>query len=188
MRWLLPIVIAGCMLNLAAPKAAAEDKIEYCATGQMTLGPFKEHIAYLRKSNRYSREDIDGLIKQERQGGPEFYSSQIITKEEQSGSGDFDLHLFHGHSDPHTTYKSEKKWSCEHDDYPVIYFVGFKVTEIRDGAILVSRTKGTVNVISLKKLDPDLDKHTKVRDAQTQAVLCQDIAVGCSRGIFYGQW
>jgi hypothetical protein len=70
----------------------------------------------------------------------------------------------------------------------VIYFVGFKVAEIRDGVIVVSRAKGTVNVISLKKLDPDLDKHTKVQDVQSHAVLCKDIAVGCSRGIFYGQW
>ena len=60
--------------------------------------------------------------------------------------------------------------------------------EIRDGAIFVSREKGTVNVISLKKLDPGLDKHTKVQDFASRSVLCEDIGNGCSKEIFYGQY
>jgi hypothetical protein len=62
------------------------------------------------------------------------------------------------------------------------------VTAISGGAILVSREKGTVNIISLKKLDPGLDKHTSVRDFDSHAVLCQDIATGCIKAIFYGRY
>jgi hypothetical protein len=45
-----------------------------------------------------------------------------------------------------------------------------------------------VNVISLKKIDHDLDKHTSVKDFASHAVLCQDIAEGCIKTIFYGRY
>ena len=178
----------GSALFLAAQTATAADKIKYCTTGSITLGPFSEHIAELRKTSRYSKEEIDMLIAHERNGGPEFFSSQVVIKEEQSSSGDFDLNLFQGFSDPRAKYEIAKKWSCRSDDYPVVYFVGFKEREVRDGTIFVSREKGTVNVISLKKLDPALDKHTKVRDFKTHSVLCEDIGNGCSKRIFYGRY
>ena len=178
----------GSALLLAAQIATAADKIEYCATGSIALGPFSQHIAELRKSNRYAKEGIDKLIADERNGGAEFFSSQVVIKGEQSSSGDFDLNLFQGFSDPRAKYRATKKWSCQSEDYPVVYFVGFKVRGIRDGAIFVSREKGTVNVISLKKLDPGLDKHTKVQDFESRSVLCEDIGNGCSKGIFYGQY
>ena len=60
----------GSALLLAAQTATAVDKIEYCATGSITLGPFSQHIAELRKTNRYSKEEIDKLIADERSGGP----------------------------------------------------------------------------------------------------------------------
>ena len=62
------------------------------------------------------------------------------------------------------------------------------MSAISDGTILVSREKGTVNVISLKKLDPGLDKHTNVKDFATHQVLCRDIATGCIKTIFYGRY
>jgi hypothetical protein len=188
MRRLLFLAFAGCALNLMALPAMAADTIHFCATGTMTMGPFDEHIAEIRKANRYEKADIDELIAEEKAGGPDFFSTQVVIKEEQSGSGDFDLHLFQGFSDPQAKYRVAMKWHCEHDDYPVAYFVGFKVKEIHDGTIFVTREKRTVNVVSLKKIDPDLDKHTKVVDAQSRAVLCDDIAKGCVKTIFYGQY
>jgi len=185
--WLL-IALAGCLFNLPTQTAMAEDKIEMCATGTMTMGPFDAHVDEIRKANRYEKADIDELIAEQKAGGPDFFSTQVVIKEEQSGSGDFDLHLFQGFSDPQAKYNVVEKWHCEHDDYPVAYFVGFKVKEIKDGAILVSCEKGTVNVISLEKLDPDLDKHTSVKDFTSHAVLCQDIAEGCVKTIFYGRY
>ena len=68
------------------------------------------------------------MIAEQKAGGPDFFSTQVVIKEEQSGSGDFDLHLFQGFSDPQAKYNVVEKWHCEHDDYPVAYFVGFKVT------------------------------------------------------------
>jgi hypothetical protein len=188
MRSLLLIVLAGCLFNLATQTAIAADAIHFCATGTMTMGPFDEHIAEIQKANRYEKADIDELIAEQKAGGPDFFSTQVVIKEEQSGSGDFDLHLFQGFSDPQAKYNVVEKWRCEHDDYPVAYFVGFKVTAISGGAILVTREKGTVNVISLKKIDPDLDKHTGVKDFKSHAVLCQDIAEGCIKTIFYGRY
>jgi len=158
----------------------------------MTFGSFADHIAFIKKANRYDKKQIDDLIKQQKAGGPDFFSTQVVVKSEQSGSGDFDLHMFQGHSDPGTTYKADQQWACGHDDYPVAYFIGFKVEAVADQMITVSRAKGVVNVISLKTIDPDLQKHTRVVEAGTKAVLCKDIdsdsAPGCIPQIFYGSY
>jgi hypothetical protein len=188
MRWFLLIVLACCFLNLKAPPALAADTIDFCATGTMTMGPFDEHIAEIRKANRYEKADIDELIAEQKAGGPDFFSTQVVIKEEQSGSGDFDLHLFQGFSDPKAKYNVKMEWRCKSVDYPVAYFVGFKVRQITGQSILVSREKDTVNIISLKTIDPDLDKPTSVRDADNQATLCNDIATGCIKTIFYGRY
>jgi hypothetical protein len=188
MRLLLLIAIAGCALGLAPRSAMAEEKIEFCATGTMTMGPFDEHIAEISKTNRYEKADIDELIAEQKEGGPDFFSTQVVIKEEQSGSGDFDLHLFQGFSDPKAKYDVAMKWRCTHDDYPVAYFVGFKVRQIDGHIITVSREKGTMNIISLKKIDPDLETPTAVKDADSHAVLCNDIATGCVKTIFYGRY
>src|ERR1700731_5007990 len=145
-RFLL-IALTGCALNLAASSAIAADAINFCATGTMMMGSFDEHIAEIRKANRYEKADIDELIAEQKAGGPDFFSTQVVIKEEQSGSGDFDLHLFPGFSDPQAKYNVVEKWHCEHDDYPVAYFVGFKVRQITGQTILVSREKGTGNII-----------------------------------------
>jgi hypothetical protein len=187
-RRLLLIAIAGCALDLTMQTAMAAETIKYCSTGTITMGPFDAHIAEIRKAKRYEAADIDELIAEQKVGGPGFFSTQVVVKEEQSGSGDFDLNMFQGFSDPQANLKSDMKWSCTSVDYPVAYFVGFKVKEIGNGTILVTPEKGTVNVISLKTLDPNLDKHTKVQDSQSHAVLCDDIAKGCIKTIFYGQY
>src|SRR5580700_9399143 len=148
MRRLLLLALVACALNPMAPPVMAADTINFCATGTMTMGPFDEHIAEIRKANRYEKADIDELIAERRAGGPDFFSTQVVVKEEQSGSGDFDLHLFQGFSDPQAKYNVVEKRHCEHDDYPVAYFVGFKVRQITGQTILVSREKGTVNIIS----------------------------------------
>ena len=188
MRCLLLIVLAGCVFNLASPSAMAADTINFCATGTMSMGPFDAHIAEIRKANRYEKADINELIAEQKAGGPDFFSTQVVIKEEQSGSGDFDLHLFQGFSDPQAKYSVTMKWHCEHADYPVAYFVGFRVRQITSQTILVSREKGAVNIISLKTIDPDLDKPISVKDADNHAVLCADIATGCIRTIFYGRY
>ena len=152
------------------------------------MGSFEEHIDTLRKARRYEAAEIDKLIADQRAGGADFFSSQVVVKEEQSGSGDFDLNLFQGFSDPHVKHHSDKPWACAAEDYPIVYFVGFKVTEMSKGGIAVARQKGAVNVVSLKSIDPDLDKHTRVTASRSSAVLCDDIATGCVKQIFYGRW
>ena len=54
-----------------------------------------------------------------------------------------------------------------------------------DGTIVVSREKTTVNVISLKAIDAELNKQTKVRVFDDDKMLCGDIGKGCIAGIFY---
>ena len=55
---------------------------------------------------------------------PDFFSSQVIIQEEQSGSGTFDLRMVHGLSDArHQT--NVTVWTCRAKDYPIAYFVGF---------------------------------------------------------------
>ncbi len=188
MRVCVLIFLAWHIIGLAAQPALAEDNFKTCSSGSITLGSFEVHVSELRKSGRYTAEDIDDLVRKERQGGIQFFSSQIVIKQEQSGSGDFDLNLFQGFSDTKAKYRSLKAWACAEDDYPIAYFVGFKVREIHDGAIFVSREKSAVNVISLKDLDPDLDKHTSVKVFRSDSVLCQDIGAACIGTIFYGRW
>jgi len=63
-----------------------------------------------------------------------------------------------------------------------------KEREQREAAgktIFVSREKDIVNVISLKALDPGLDKHIKVQLFESAKVLCPDIATSCDQHIFY---
>jgi len=188
-KFTLLVAIVGGILAFAAHSAAAADvKIKYCVLGTIILGPFSQHVAELRKAKRYSAEEIDKLIADQKAGGPDFFSTQVVIKEEQSSSGDFDLNLFQGYSDPDTKIDRQIKWACGTDDYPVVYFVGFKVRDIRHGAIYVSHQKGTVNVISVKSLDPNLDKHTSVKDFQDRSVLCRDIGTGCIKQIFYGRY
>ena len=187
MRWLLGLILAGVVF---APAAKADDGIKLCTAGHMTFGSFDAHIAFIKKANRYDKKDIDDLIKRQKAGGPDFFSTQVVVKEEQSGSGDFDLHMFQGHSDPHTTYKADQDWSCTGDDYPVAYFIGFKVESVADNTITVSRSKGLVNVISLKKVDPDLKQNTRVVESGSHTVLCNNIDSdpGCIPQIFYGSY
>jgi hypothetical protein len=186
--WRVFPVIVALAFNLATQIAMAADTIDFCATGTMTMGPFDEHIAEIRKANRYEKADIDELIAEQKAGGPDFFSTQVVIKEEQSGSGDFDLHLFQGFSDPQAKYNVTMEWRCKSADYPVAYFVGFKVRQITGQTILVSRENGTVNIISLKNIDPGLDKPASVKDADSHAVLCTDIAKGCVKTIFYGRY
>jgi hypothetical protein len=181
--------LAAAFVLAATQTAFAEHSFKMCASGTIVLGSFADHLADLRKSDRYPADDVDDLEKKARQGGPEFFSSQVVIKEQQSGSGTFDLNKFQGFSDPKAEYsRVTKAWNCAAADYPIAYFVGFKVREIRDGAIMVSREKGTMNVISLSKIDPELEKHTQVKVFHRDAVLCKDIGAGCIDSIFYGRW
>jgi hypothetical protein len=160
----------------------AEEKIALCHAGLIKLTSFAKHIKFLRRFKR--GYDIDGLIQDQRKGGPEFFSSQIIVQENLSGSGTYDLRNFHGLSHPHD-YRNVTPWDCQAADFPIVYFIGFRVRKIENGTIFVSREKDIVNVISLNALDPGLDKHIKVQLFESPKVLCPDIATGCDHRIFY---
>jgi hypothetical protein len=179
------VAILGCIFSLSSVHVVAEEKIAICHAGLITLPTFQRHVAELRTFKRVPSKRVDNLIVRNRKGGPNFFSSQIIVQEQQSGSGTFDLRLFHGFLNSTTKHRNATAWTCEHDDYPIAYFVGFRVREIRDGQIFVSREKDIVNVISLRNLDADLNKHTSVKVFQSERILCADIAVACDDGIFY---
>ena len=182
------LITFACALFLAASlpfvASAKERKVALCHAGVVDLLSFSTHVKNLRGMSRYSHQDIDDLIVQQRKGGPDFFTSQVIVQEEQSGSGTFDLRTVHGLLDA-KHYTNVTPWSCKADDYPIVYFVGFRVRKIADGVIFVSREMTTVNVISLKTIDPDLDKHVKVRAIEGDKVLCEDIGKGCVREVFY---
>jgi hypothetical protein len=186
MKVALLLFAASCAASLPtaiSPAIGAEEKIALCHAGLITLTSFAKHLKFLRgfKARGY---DIDGLIEDQRKGGPEFFSSQIIVHENQSGSGTYDLRNFHGLSEP-KYYRNVTAWDCQAADFPIVYFIGFRVRKIEDGTIFVSREKDIVNVISLKTLDPDLDKHIKVQLFEGAKVLCSDIATECDQHIFY---
>jgi hypothetical protein len=131
---------------------------------------------------------IERLIARKRKGGADFFTSQIIIQENRSGSGTYDLRLFHGLSGRHTKFRTITPWGCDADDYPIAYFIGFRVDEIQNAQILVSREKDVVNVISLKKLDANLSKRISVRMFKDGRVLCADIGVGCIDSILFNRY
>lgn len=182
-RW---FAVGGALALLAAMPAAADgQKIALCHAGLIKLLGFEQHIKNLRGLNRYSKEQIDALIARNRKGGPEFFSSQIVVKEEPSGSGTFDLRTVHGINDA-ASYRNVTAWTCDDPaDYPIVYFVGFRVRKIEDNTIYVSREKDIVNVISLHELDPKLDKPLAVKLEESKKVLCEDVNKRCDAGVFY---
>jgi hypothetical protein len=184
--WRIRLIGAACLAaaSLAAPSAARAGTIALCHAGLVTLGSFDRLIREMRASNRDEPKDIDDLLARARKGGPQFFSSQIIIQEEQSGSGTFDLRRLHGLSSARS-YRNVTAWTCEAEDYPIVYLVGFRVMEIDNGTITVSREKDIVNVLSLHALDPELDKHLQVKLKDSNEVLCRDLGEGCIDRICY---
>jgi hypothetical protein len=181
LRCLAAAAIAACFT--AASAHADEQKFALCHAGLIKLAPFDQHLKELRKANRYSKEQIDELIARNRKGGPDFFSSQIVIKQEPSGSGTFDLRLEHGLTDA-TSYRNITAWTCNGpEDYPIVYFVGFRVRKIEDNTIFVSREKDVVNVISLHELNPDRPLAVKLEESKK--VLCEDVNKRCDASIFY---
>jgi hypothetical protein len=185
--WRGRLIGAACLaaVSVAAPAPAASARtIALCHAGLITLGSFDRLIKEMRASTRDDRKDIDALVTRARKGGPEFFSSQVIIQEEQSGSGTFDLRRIHGLSGA-KSYRNVTAWACEAEDYPIVYFVGFRVMAIEDGTITVAREKDIVNVIALHALDPELKKHLQVKKKDSGEVLCRDLGEGCIDRIFY---
>jgi len=81
-----------------SPAMGAEQKIALCHAGLIKLASFAEHLKFLRRSPR--GYPTDELREEQRKGGPEFFSSQIIVQEHYSGSGTFDLNMLHGLYEP----------------------------------------------------------------------------------------
>ena len=119
-----------------------------------------------------------------RKGGPEFFSSQIIIQEEQSGSGTFDLRRTHGLSSA-KSYRNVTAWACEAGDYRSSISWASACARSRTSTIAVSREKDIVNVISLHALDPDLKKHIQVKMMDSGEILCRDLGEGCIDRIYY---
>ena len=114
---------------------------------------------------------------------PSAGTKSTFIQEEQSGSGTFSLRLFHGLLNAKA--RNITAWACASEDYPIVYFVGYRVRAIESGTIEVSREKDIVNVISLKDLDPKLEKRLRVKIHQGTQVLCADLGTGCEERIFY---
>jgi hypothetical protein len=169
----------------AAPARADEQKFGLCHAGLIKLPNFDQHIKYLRGLKRFTEDDLKTLTERNRKGGPEFFSSQIVLKEEPSGSGTYDLRAVHGMLDA-ADYRNITAWTCNGpEDFPIVYFVGFRVLKIEDDTISVARDKGVVNVISLHALDPKLDHPLAVKLEDGKKVLCQDVNKRCDASIFY---
>src|SRR5436309_161574 len=183
-------VLLGVNIIMLVPSAAfpEEKQIAICHAGLITLPSFEQHIADLHQAKRFDEGRIERLMARKRKGGPDFFTSQIIIQENISGSGTYDLRLFHGISGAHTKYRNVTGWGCQGDDYPIVYFVGFRVREIIDSQIQVSREKDIVNVISVKKLDPDFTQGTSVKLFDKEQVLCRDIGSGCIDSVLYDRY
>ena len=182
-RLIAAVALIACAA--AAPARADEQKFGLCHAGLIKLPDFEKHIKYMRGLKRYTEEDLKTLIERNRKGGPEFFSSQIVLKEEPSGSGTYDLRVVHGIFDA-ADYRNITAWTCNGpEDFPIVYFVGFRVLKIEDNTIYVARDKGVVNVISLHELDAKLDHPLAVKLEDGKKLLCEDVNKRCDASIFY---
>ena len=178
------VILALIMTVLLSAQPASAKKITICHTGKVKLLDFDKHLDALRAiTGRYEKEVPDELIARQKKGGPDFFTSQIAVEEEQTGSGTYDLRNLHGINTA-KQYTNLTRWTCEHDDYPIVYFIGFRVRDFADGAI-DPREPGTVNIVPLRDIDPELKKGTKVKLQDSGKVLCADIATSCIDEIFY---
>jgi hypothetical protein len=180
-------IAAGCLLG-SLSQLAAEEQLLICHAGLITVPSFAQHIADLHAAKRFDEDRIEKLIARQKKGGADFFSSQVVIQEQMSASGTYDLRLFHGLSGPHTKYRNLTGWACDQEDYPIVYFVGFRVREIRDGSIQVSREKDVVNIISLKRLNPRLDTRTTIELFQDGRILCSDIRTTCIDAVLYDRY
>ena len=94
--------------------------------------------------------------------------------------------MFHGLSGA-ASYRNVTAWACRANDYPIAYFVGFRVRKIENGTIFVTREKDVLNVIALKALDQKLEKKLKVQIFEGDKVLCPDLGKSCGSGIWYSR-
>ena len=134
------LLFAAAVTVSSSAVAEEQKKISICHAGLVELATFDKHLSDIRESRRYEPEQIDGLIANQRKYGPDFFTSQIFIQEEQSGSTNFDLRMFHGLWGA-AKYRNIADWDCVNDDYPIAYFVGFRVRDIGDdGSILVPDT------------------------------------------------
>ncbi|MEI9924366.1 MAG: hypothetical protein WDN50_13290 [Bradyrhizobium sp.] len=183
-RW-CPTIPAIALIAAMLPSAGhAEGNFKICHAGVVTLLDFGDHIRKLRAMNRYDADMIDTLVKAQRKGGADFFSSQIAYQEAVNGSGTFDLRSFHGILDA-KDYLNVTSWTCGADDFPVAYFIGFRVQEAADNTISLARAKGIVNVLSLKGIGAGPNKRVKVKLADGDKVLCEDIAKACVAEVYY---
>jgi hypothetical protein len=180
-------IAAGCLLG-SLSQLAAEEQLLICHAGLITVPSFAQHIADLHAAKRFDEDRIEKLIARQKKGGADFFSSQVVIQEQISASGTYDLRLFHGLSGPHTKYRNLTGWACDQEDYPIVYFVGLRVREIRDGSIQVSREKDVVNIISLKRLNPRLDTRTTIELFQDGRILCSDIRTTCIDAVLYDRY
>jgi hypothetical protein len=49
----------------------------------------------------------------------------------------------HSASEPQD-YRNVTAWDCRAEDFPIVYFIGFRVRKIENGTIFVSREKDIV--------------------------------------------
>jgi len=180
------LVTAVCAASLACAPARADDeqKISLCHAGLIKFASFETHLKAVRDARRYEPNEIAALIAHHSKYGADYATAQIVVQDQISGSGTFSLRLYHGLSSAES-YRNVTAWACQREDYPIVYFVGYRVREIAKDTIFVSREKDIVNVISLKNLDPKVDKHLKVQIFQGDKVLCQDLGSKCEPEIFH---
>ncbi len=180
-------LLAAFILCFAAPARADDDdseKIALCHAGLIKFASFEKHLKAVREARRYEPEEIEALTARHRKYGADYLTSQILIQDGVTGSGTFSLRLYHGISTA-ATYRNVTAWDCMREDYPIVYFVGYRVRKIAKNTIFVSREKDVVNVISLSARDPKFEKHLKVQIFEGDKVLCEDLGAKCAPEIFY---
>src|SRR3981189_1252841 len=87
------VAILGCAFSLFSTRVVADEKIAICHAGLITLPSFEQHVADFHRAKRVQPERNEKLAAQRGSRGSGFFTSLLISQEQSSGSGTYDLRL-----------------------------------------------------------------------------------------------
>jgi hypothetical protein len=172
MRGLLTTLPVAILLMGALPGPAHAAPVHNCGRATVAMPSPEAHRAWLAKDVRYGPDDAAAFAGKVKRFGPHVLEYQVIVAEVMSASAWFDLEGHGGLRE--AKVRMIKKPSCEQDKYyPLVALVGMKARSIERNALLVAKSPGAYEVISIKG-HPE-GKPYALRLAGSREVLCKDI-------------
>jgi hypothetical protein len=172
MRGLLTILAVALLLAGALPGPAHAEPVRVCARATVVMPSAQAHRAWLARDARYGAEDAAAFADRVKRVGPRVLDFQVTVAEQMSASAWFDIEGYAGLRE--AKVRTFKRLSCDEDKYyPLVTLVGMKARSIEGDALLVVKSPGAYEVISIKG-HPEGTPFA-LRLAGLREVVCADI-------------